>query len=215
MALNSDMRITLILLLLFLLVSACSSKKVDRKSETKVDPIAIQLSNSAMERFQDYIFGRNENIDSLKISLTELDKAIEIEPTQIDLYSNKANILLELNRDEEAIQVLKKALTVKSDFAEIMTTIGFLNEKRGETGIAQEWYQKAMYAYDKRIDEDRFVINSKVNKAFLLFFTENESSAKDAFEKLLDDYPENDEVKFSAEIFNDFDKEKFLNELSH
>ncbi|MFY0685006.1 MAG: tetratricopeptide repeat protein [Balneola sp.] len=209
------MRITLILLLLFLLVSACSSKKVDRKSETKVDPIAIQLSNSAMERFQDYIFGRNENIDSLKISLTELDKAIEIEPTQIDLYSNKANILLELNRDEEAIQVLKKALTVKSDFAEIMTTIGFLNEKRGETGIAQEWYQKAMYTYDKRIDEDRFVINSKVNKAFLLFFTENESSAKDAFEKLLDDYPENDEVKFSAEIFNGFDKEKFLNELSH
>ncbi len=130
MALSSDMRITSIFVLLFLFFSSCSSQEDEYKLETEVDSLVIQLSNSAMDRFHGYIFGRNESKDSLDLSLIELDKAIEIEPAQINLYTNKANILLELNRQEEAIHVFKKALTFKSDFAEIMTTIGFLYEKK-------------------------------------------------------------------------------------
>lgn len=209
------MRITSIFLLFLLFVSACSSKEADQKSETEIDSLAIQLSNSAMERFQDYIFSEYGILDSLEVSLAELDKAIELEPTHTGLYSNKANILLELQRDDEAIDILIQAIDVKPEFAEILTMIGFIYERQGETDVAQEWYKKALNAYEERIAEEQYVINSKINKAFLLFFTENENSAKEALIKLLNEYPENDEVKFLAEIFIDFDKEEFLNELSH
>ncbi len=93
--------------------------------------------------------------------------------------------------------------------------MGFCTKKKGENEIAQEWYQKAKDAYDIRIEDGQFVINSKVNQAFLLFFTENKESAMIAFDNLKKEYPENKEVEFSERIFTDFDKKEFLNEFHH
>lgn len=207
------MRFIPALLFLLFIISACDSEKVQTETKPIVDSLAIQLTNSATERFGEYIFGRINSPDSLEVSLNELDKAIEIEPNLSELYTHKANILLALDRDEQAIQVLKEALFIKPDLVEVITFIGFINEKIGEKDIAQEWYQKALDAYDKRIEEERFVINSKVNKAFLLFFTGNEESAKKAFNKLKQEYSGNNDVEYLEFVFTDFDKEQFLNEL--
>lgn len=215
MALNSDMRITSIFILLLFSVSACISQQADEKPETKIDSIAAKLNDTAMKRYQNFILGYHDNIDSLNISLTELERAIELEPSVSHFYSNKANILFLLERDSEAIQVLKDIIGFKPDFAEALAELGFIYDRKGNSKIAQEWYQKALNAYDKRIEEDLFLINSKVNKAFLLFFTEDEKSAKYAFDKLLQEYPENEEVKFSAELFTDFNKEEYINQLSN
>ncbi|MGN8225123.1 tetratricopeptide repeat protein [Gracilimonas sp. BCB1] len=214
MSLNLGMRIILTLFLLLFIISACNSEKTQIENKVDVDSLAIQLSNSATERFGEYIFGRIDSPDSLEVSLSELDKAIEIEPNLTELYTHKANILLALDRDEQAIQVLNKALSIKPDFVEVMTLIGFINEKIEKSEVAQEWYQKALEGYDKRIEEKRFVINSKINKVFLLLFTQDEEAARKAYKNLKQEYPNNSEVEFMEQfLFIDFDKEKFLNEL--
>src|SRR5690554_1016158 len=204
------MKISLIFILLLFILPACSSQKENQNSELAMGLLTHQLNNSAMERFQGYVLGSYASADSLEVSLSELNKALELEPNQIELYSNKAKILLELNRDDDAIHVLKQALTIKPNFAEAMATIGFLYEKKGINDIAQEWYQKALRAYDKHFEEHHFDVDSKVNKALLLFFTENKESAIIAFEKLKKEYPENEEVEFLEQFFTDFDKDVFL-----
>lgn len=213
MAFNPNMRITSIIFLFIFLISACDTEKLQKETKTRVDSLAIQLSMSATERYREYVFGRIKSPDSLELSLNELDKAIEIEPDLEELYTAKINILLELDRNEEAIEVSKEVLVVKPDLVEAMTFIGFINEKIGKNDLAQEWYQRALVAYDKRIEEDRFVVNSKVNKVFLLLFTENEESAKKAYLELKKEYPENNDIDYLEFVFEDFDKQEFLNEF--
>lgn len=211
--LNSNMRTTTTLLFLLFFISACDSDKVAKESKSEVDSLAVRLSNTAMERFQNHNLGRYESTDSLEVSLMELDKAIELEPSHTRFYVNKANILLELKRDEEGIQALKQAISIDPDFTEIFTMLGFIYDREGKKEIAQEWYQKALDGYDKRIEEDRFVINSKINKVFLLLFTQDEESARKAYENLKQEYPNNSEVEFMEQFLIGFDKEEFLNEL--
>lgn len=179
------------------------------------DSLSMQLNNSAMDHFRNYTYGRNDSVDSLEIALSELDKAIELTPSHLNLYSNKTNILLSLHRIEEAIDVLNQAIEVDPNSTETLTLLGFLYESMGEESIAQEWYQKALNIYDTRIESGKFVINAKTNKAFLLFFTENEQSAKNSLEVLLQEYPNNDEVIFANEVFTDFNKQEFLNSLTY
>jgi len=212
-ALNPDMRIISIIFLFIFMISACDSEKLQSETKPNVDSLAIQLSMSATERFGEYIFGRIDSPDSLELSLNELDRAIEIEPNLYELYTAKVNILLALDRNEQAIQVSKEVLVIKPDLVEAMAFIGFINQKIGENEIAQEWYQKAITGYNQRIEEERFVINSKINKAFLLLFTEDEVAAMKAFEKVKQEYPKNSEVEFMEQFITNIDKEQFLNEL--
>ncbi|MEP0971319.1 MAG: hypothetical protein ABJH91_05455 [Balneola sp.] len=207
------MRITLTIFLFIFVISACDTEKSQSETKTGVDSLAIQLSMSATERYGEYIFGRINSPDSLELSLNELDKAIEIEPNLHELYTAKINILLELGRNEQAIEVSKEILVIKPDLVEAMTYIGFINEKIGKNDLAQEWYQRTLVAYDKRIEEDRFVVNSKANKVFLLLFTENEESAKKAYFELKKEYPENNDINYLEFVFEDFDKHEFLNEF--
>ncbi|MDR9417251.1 MAG: hypothetical protein RI564_13270 [Gracilimonas sp.] len=204
---------TLFFLLFFISISACDNDKVAHDSKSDVDSLAVRLSNSAMERFQNYNLGKYESIDSIEVSLMELDKAIELVPTQTIFYANKANILLKIQREQQAIQALKQTISIDPDFAEILTMLGFIYERKGEKEIAQEWYHKALNAYDKRIAEKRFVINSKVGKAFILFFTQDEEAARKAYDNLKQEYPNDSEVEFMEQFLIGFDKERFLNEL--
>jgi len=209
------MKSNYIFILFLLLASACDSEKISKEESNSVNPRAVELSHSAMERFQDFNLGTINNSDSLEVSLTELEKAIELEPNQIRFYSNKVNVLLTIGREDEAIEVLRKSITINPDFAEGLSFLGFIYSKRGENETAQEWFQKASKAYNQRIEKDRFVVNSKVSKAFLLHFTEDKDAAKEAFEKVKQKYPENSEVLYSEQLFTDFDKEQFLMEFYH
>lgn len=209
------MKSNYIFILFLLLTSACDSEKISKEESNSVNPRAVELSNSAMERFQDFNLGTINNSDSLEVSLTELEKAIELEPNQIRFYSNKVSVLLTIGREDEAIEVLRKSIAINPDFAEGLSFLGFIYSKRGENETAQEWFQKASKVYNQRIEKDRFVVNSKVSKAFLLHFTEDKDAAKEAFEKVKQKYPENSEVLYSEQLFTDFDKEQFLMEFYH
>jgi len=204
-----------IILFLFFSLAACDSPKPDQGNvnENEVGTVASRLNEAAMKRYQDHLLGKNEGNDSLEASLKELDEAITIDPTQIIFHTNKADILLALHRGDDAIQALRNAVLVKPDFSEILSLIGFLYERKDDKEEALKWYQKAMNVYDKQIDDEKLVVNSKVNKAFLLLFIENGESAHKAFKKVKEEYPKESEMVYSEQIFKDFDKETFLKGL--
>lgn len=207
------MKLTLAIILILITVSVCDVEKAETDSAPGVDSLAVHLANSATERFGEYIFGRIDSPDSLEVSLNELDRAIEIEPELTELYTHKANILLALNQDKQAIHVLKKVLEIEPNFVEAITLIGFINEKNGEKEIAKEWLQRAIEGYNERIEEDEFVMNSKVNKVFIHIFLEDEEIAKNSLEKLNQEYPNDSQIEYLEQLLHNFDKELFLNEL--
>ena len=49
-----------------------------------------------------------QELGSLKQALTAFNKAIEVEPELEDVYLERANVLCELDRHEEAVQDYKK-----------------------------------------------------------------------------------------------------------
>ena len=209
------MRLFTILLLCTFLFFSCNTENSETEPSSEVDPVAFELNNSAMERYQHILLGFYETgiNDSLELSLEEINKAINLEPSQSNFYSNKSKILLELERDREAIRVLQKTISIEPNFAEALTTVGFIYERFGESGEAQKWFSRAINAYEKRIEEDRLVVNSKVNKVFLLLFTENKEIAMRAYKELKKEYPDDSEVEFMEQILTNFDKEEFLSEI--
>lgn len=198
--------------ILIILVS-CSKSDPDSKVKPVIGPIALELNEKAIERFNNYNLGLISDKDSLEISLEELSLALKLEPMNSDFYSNKTEILLTLNREEEVLILMKDAVQLIPSYAEGYTLIGFVNEYNGNEKESQEWFRKALHAYDERIQEEKNVINSKVNKAFIYFFIENEEKALLEFEKLKEEYPDDNNVLYMEYFFYEFEKEQFLKEI--
>jgi len=208
-------RMKIILLVVFgFTLFACNSQTEQTDSnETEVDSLAIQLNDSALEKYQNYTFGIDPDKKNLELAINELDQAIEIEPEIALYYSNKSHILLTLEKDEEAIAELKKIIEFQPYHAEVLSMIGFIYERNGNQSEARNWYQRSIEAYEKRITENKHVINSEIHLAFLKFFVEDENAAISAYSNLKDRYPESDEVLFMEDLFTEFDREKYLREF--
>jgi len=207
------LRFTVIIFFLSFLLSCNSNSDFQETEQKIVDSIAIQLNDSAMERYQDYVFGRDESITNLEVAIEELNQAIEIEPEVANFYTNRSQLLLLLGKNDEAIEELKKILSFEPFFAEVIEGIGYIHEINSNYSEAQEWYQEAIKVYKKRINEDQYVLNSKLAIVHLLFFTENEESAHQAYRELKQEYPESEEIQFAEPFFEEFDREKFLRDF--
>jgi tetratricopeptide (TPR) repeat protein len=207
------MKIILYIIFCFTLFACNSHTEQTESNETGVDSLAIQLNDSALERYQDYTLGIDSDKRNLELAINELNKAIEIEPEIVLYYSNKAHILLTLEKDEEATTELKKIIEFQPYHAEVLSMIGFIYERNGNQTEARNWYQRSIEAYEKRIAENKHLINSEIHLAFLKFFVEDENSALNAYSDLKDRYPESDEVLFMEDLFTDFNREKYLQEF--
>lgn len=207
------MKIILFIILCFTLFACNSHIEQTESNETVVDSLAIQLNDSALERYQNYTFGVDTDKINLELAINELNQAIEIEPEIALYYSNKAHILLTLEKDEEATTELKKIIEFQPYHAEVLSMIGFIYERNGNQTEARNWYQRSIEVYEKRIAENKHVINSEIHLAFLKFFVEDEKAAITAYSDLKDRYPESDEVLFMEDLFTDFDREKYLREF--
>jgi tetratricopeptide (TPR) repeat protein len=208
-----SMKIILLIVFGFTLFACNSHTEQTDSNEILVDSLAIQLNDSALERYQNYAFGIDSDKKNLELAIQELDQAIEIEPEVALYYSNKAQILLAMEKDDEAIKTLQKVIEFQPYHAEILSMIGFIYERNKRNSEARNWYERSYGAYEKRIEENRYVINSKINLAFLKFFLQDEEAAITAYNDLKDRYPESDEVLFMEYLFKDFDREKFLQDL--
>ncbi len=199
--------------IIFLLVALSMSCKPDNKKTKEFDSVAVSINDDAMQKYQDYILGYRHDEEVLDTVLLELNRAIDIDSSNYVFYTNKANVLSLLNKHTRAIKALEKIAEIKPNFAENLTSLGLLNEHIGLDSIAQSWYSRAIKAYDKRIEDDLYVVNSKINRAYLLFFTEGKEQALKAFEAVKLEYPNSEEVLYMESLFTEFDREETLNNL--
>jgi len=77
-------------------------------------------------------------------SISELKKAIRLNPKNYGAYYNWALVLDELGRHEEAIEKCKQAIELKPDFEEAYNNWGAVLEKLGRREEAIEKYKKAI-----------------------------------------------------------------------
>lgn len=152
------------------------------------------------------------NKDTLKLekALLLLNKAIQMDKKNDAAYSNMVEVLCTLDRYRDALSVLKKRSELKKDFAEGYSFQGFIYEKLEMKDSAEFFYIKALKTYDERLKE-RDDINDEVNRAFLLFFTEGEKKALSQIYIVMQKYPDNSYVNRMRYVFENFDKEEFIN----
>jgi tetratricopeptide (TPR) repeat protein len=197
--------------IVFFLVALSMSCKSDNNKANEFDPIAVSINDIAMQKYQDYILGYREDEEVLDTVLFELNRAIDIDSSNYVFYTNKATVLSLLNQDTNAIKALEKATKIKPNFAENLMYLGLLNESIGADSIANSWYSQAINAYDERIENDQSIVSNKINRAYLLFFTEGKERALKAFEIVKLEHPDSEEVIFMEPLFKEFDRKEALN----
>lgn len=208
------MKITLFVLLVSFSI-ACNSHTEVSHETANIDSLAIELNDSAFERYRNFVSGIDRDERNLEIALEELDRAIDLEPEVSLFYSTKAHILLTLGNYEEAIVELKQILTFQPYNAEELSMIGFIYERYENPIEAQSWYERSIEAYEMRIEENDYVINNKVHRAFLKFFVDDKEAALNAYYELKESYPDSERIVFMERLFTDFDRDRFLRELHH
>jgi tetratricopeptide (TPR) repeat protein len=201
--------------IIFLLVALSMSCKSDYKKTKEFDSVAVSINDDAMQKYQDYILGYRHDEEVLDTVLLEINRAIDIDSSNYVFYTNKANVLSLLNRYSDTIKALEKVSEIKPKYAENLMYLGLLNESIGADSTAQSWYSQAIKAYDERIENNQSIISNKINRAYLLFFTEGKEQALKAFEAVKLEYPNSEEVLYMESLFTEFDREETLNNLIH
>uniref|UniRef100_A0A1I7T6N9 TPR_REGION domain-containing protein n=1 Tax=Caenorhabditis tropicalis TaxID=1561998 RepID=A0A1I7T6N9_9PELO len=98
-------------------------------------------------------------------ALAHYDKAIELDPTNITFYNNKAAVYFEEKKFEECVQACEKAVEIgretRADYkliAKAMSRAGNAFQKQGDVEKALHWFQRSFFMHmdfdiRKKIDE--------------------------------------------------------------
>ena len=77
-------------------------------------------------------------------AIAAYQKAIELKPDQsAGIYANFGNALAEVDRIDEAVDAYRHSLKRKSEQPHVQLKLGDLMGKRGQLGVAAEYYQQA------------------------------------------------------------------------
>lgn len=114
---------------------------------------ALVQANKASEKDALFIKGLYYSYTNNKEkAITLFDSCLRIDYTYMFAYREKAIILYEKNKPEDALQVLTRAVTVQNNFDEGYYWMGKCYEKLNQTQQAIESYQTALM-YDKNFIE--------------------------------------------------------------
>ena len=80
-------------------------------------------------------------------ALKEYDLALQADPNHIHALRGKARTLMQLNRNDEALQVFNEAIAHEPDFAGTYANRGILYDRMGQ-------YQKAVEDYERALSMD-------------------------------------------------------------
>lgn len=92
--------------------------------------------------------------DEKKKAISYFDSSLQMDYTYMFSYREKAIALYDLEKYDEAIQVLKRAVTIQNNFDEGYYWLGRCYEKTGKKDEAIQSYQTALL-YDKDFTEAR------------------------------------------------------------
>ncbi len=160
--------------LFVVLLSSCSQEEDDVRTR------AIGLNNKAVA-----LFG-TEPHKALRL----LDDALAIDPSYVLGYSNKATLLSQLDRHEEAAEVMGQALKVKPDSVDVHWVQGWFWEKAGEIQKAQTSYKKAIALFDERLRINPSDSYARAHRAFVLYLTGDKVEALRILDEMLKETPD-------------------------
>ena len=101
--------------------------------------------------------------DEKRKAINYFDSSLKMDFTYMFSYREKAIALYDLGRYEEAIEVLKRAVTIQNNFDEGYYWLGKCYEKLGRQKDAIESYQTALL-YDKNFIEAKEALDKIQNK---------------------------------------------------
>jgi tetratricopeptide (TPR) repeat protein len=158
-----------------LLFSACNSADPVPDAERSGE-IADSLNDVALQR----AFYSLNHLDSIRISITDLETAIELAPDRHVYYGNLAAFYLHVGRSEDAIEVMERAIEVKEDFPEAATMLGLIHHRLGNDRLASSWYDRAISQYTARIAVESPEISDAISHAFALHMSGHVDEARAA-----------------------------------
>lgn len=142
-------------IILFFFVGAlvsCNSHNQDKISSKNYVELAEQLLR------QNKKYGENDTTadSALLKAIAFLDKAVELDSTNIQAYQDKIMILTILgNRNSEIITTLQKLLKLKPDFAEGYMQLGLIYENLKIYDSAKFAYGQAKIGFMKQRSSDQ------------------------------------------------------------
>lgn len=179
----------------------------DKIKERSYNPKAIELNNRAMD-----IYSINVgNPDSTKKAIQLLDAAITLDSTYYVAYGNKSTILCGLGDEVGSLEVLKKILSIDSSILELKMGMGFMLEKMGKLNEANIIYKSVLHSYDQKIKLEPNNHNLKLDRAFIILFTEGKDKGILEYKQLAIKYREIEGKKLQEDLFISFDRADYIN----
>ncbi len=105
--------------------------------------------------------------NDLEKSLNAVNEALEYFPSDVDLTRNRIDILIKLDRIDEARAELEKAVQDEPNNPDLQFALGVIHDQLGNS-------DKALAAYDKAIEAKGDHYNSHFNKGVLLLDAAND-----------------------------------------
>lgn len=160
--------------LLFVILISCDQTK----KEITYKPEAVQLNNQGIK----LMFSMQK--DS---ALVLFKKAIEIDETFDQPYSNLIQLYLEKREYDDALLANKKLINLKPDLAEAWTTLGMIYDLKTDSVQSKSSYIESIKLLDKRIQKATSTLeknNHKLNRAINLILLGNDLEGKSELRKL-------------------------------
>ncbi|MEQ8682299.1 MAG: tetratricopeptide repeat protein [Cyclobacteriaceae bacterium] len=105
--------------------------------------------------------------NDMEKSLTAVNEALEYFPGDVDLTRNRIDLLIKLDRIDEARTELEKAVAEEPGNPDLQFALGVIHDQLGNR-------DKAIAAYDKAIEANGTHYNSNFNKGVLLLDAAND-----------------------------------------
>lgn len=207
-------QINILLCLMLAFVSCTQKEKRASISNENKDSVVRRLWMEASQA-EFYSKFTHSPTDSLLKALTLLDEATNFDTICISCYDEKVIVYAKLKKYDLAIKVLDTICMINSlngfDCENVLKSQGNIYEKANDLNKANKKYAELTTYYRKKQVADPGNLRVKVDLAYLSLFTKSKDEAIAEMKKIiLENQASNDTLNLQIDIFEKFDREKFI-----
>jgi len=129
--------------------------------------LALEKGAKSKDLYYNYISLLNGAVKDKEAALDLVNQALDVYPKDGDLQKNRINLLIELDKVDEAKANLEEAIKAEPDNANLLFTLGVLNDQVGDIEGAKNAYERAL-----KVDPNHY--ESNFNYGVMLINEANE-----------------------------------------
>lgn len=193
-------------IILFVCLFALGCQNPTKDAEKSAEEKSKELNDAAMNM-------QLKAKDSLELlqSLYFLDQAIQADSNNMMAYSNKLNTLLQLKKEDKALQTLQE-INKRKPIPEFVMFEGFINDRKEDTATAHQLYTKAIHLYEEQFQSSKDSV-LLLNKGFAILMNYGRDSGLHYFQSIKNNFQHIPIYEDMVEQAENFDKKEFLNNL--